>query len=102
MNSAGAECPGISSEKMGSTASVPNLWCVCAAALDDCGIRARVPWAPWAVRSQLRAQFGLGGNFKHRNQMIFFFSKSEKERRKLKFQGISEVGCNDKSGQLRR
>lgn len=41
-----------------------------------------------------------GRNFKHRNQMIFF--KNEKERRKLKFQDISEIGCNYKSGQLRR
>lgn len=30
------------------------------------------------------------------------FFKNEKGRRKLKFQDISEIGCNYKSGQLRR
>lgn len=55
MNYAGAERPGISSEKMGSTASVPNLWCVCAAALDDCGIRARVPVSNGPLGSALPA-----------------------------------------------
>lgn len=32
--------------------------------------------------------------------MIFF--KNEKGRRELKFQDISEIGCNYKSHQLRR